>query len=186
MLPSCAFHTKQQHSLKRLAMYLGDTSGRVRTSRDPYSSCFTALQTRQMDTRRSHKAITFERKSSSSTQSLRNGCERGVSAALSNRRSTRGQDRSSRRPNDWIGRALGVLVATSFHEFPSLMLLFLRLASDGVLDLLDIPILCIGIVRGVSVFPDVVVGVYVRFVSEHSSTGCCMLHTAGWAGALCW
>lgn len=124
-----AFHTKQLHYLKQPATYLGDTSGRVKLSRDPYSSCCTALQTRQMGTRRSHKATTFERRSSSSTPWSRNGCEKEVLVASSNLKSIRGQDRNSKRPNDWIGRALGGLVATSFHEFSSLALVFFRSAA---------------------------------------------------------
>src|SRR5690242_6499627 len=78
---SFAFHTKQLSYLRRQATCLGDTSGRERLLRDPYSSYCTARQTRQMGTRRLHKATTFARRSTLYTQSSRSGCEKEASVA---------------------------------------------------------------------------------------------------------
>lgn len=132
-LHSSACRSRQQHCLKQQATYLGDMSERVRHLKGRCNSCSTGLQARQTITRRSHRATTSARRSSSSLPSWRSGYAKGVLAVLSSQKSTRGQDRSSRRRSVSTGQALGDLVATSSHEFLSGALLFLRLASDGVL-----------------------------------------------------
>ena len=123
-LHSFACRSRQQHCSKQQATYLGDMSERVRHLRGRCNSCSTGLQVRQTITRRSHKATISARRSSSSTPWLRSGYAKGVLAALSTPRSTRGQDRSSRRRSASTGRALGGLVATSSHEFSSWAVLF--------------------------------------------------------------
>jgi hypothetical protein len=104
-LHSSACRSRQQHCSKLQATYLGDMSERVRHSKGRYNSCSTGLQVRQTITRRSHKATTSARRSSSFTPWLRSGYAKGVLAALSTPRTTRGQDRSSRRRSASTGRA---------------------------------------------------------------------------------